>query len=488
MTADRVALIDWDESHVDVADLDLVLPPQRRHPRRLTAVPSTHRSSGVLTVVLALLLIAACTADETVGDTAAPGSSAAAPPTTAAPTTPAPAPPSSEGSPKPAPTIPESTQPQPVGTMPPDDVATRAASIVRDPTQIVLEREETMTDFAAPWELDYYVDNAYECGLSGNHSFLVLDPIGNPEAEAPLWVYLHGGGVGYWDDQGTYHAVRKQTEDTWNHQETFEDFMRLLEDRALDGNGEVEDQTLARRIQEGYRLLLVSMCDHDLYLGLGTPYPNHPTNPNAEVNGLQATMAAIDYTAANYATTHVWAHGTSAGGSGVWGIASSYAQEGTALTGAIADSNIISPNWGTVADVYGPQDLMPLQPTFEPEGATEKIGFFADPNIPSFPEAQIADRDFRDVPVLFIQGDVDPYCAGHVAPIPEAAALGLSNCGYAYDGVGQAIANQVDSPHELHLLPATGHVPTNNPGPANDIVNDFIDTILATNPPNFGAE
>src|SRR3954465_13452116 len=26
MTADRVALIDWDESHVDVADLDLVLP------------------------------------------------------------------------------------------------------------------------------------------------------------------------------------------------------------------------------------------------------------------------------------------------------------------------------------------------------------------------------------------------------------------------------------------------------------------------------
>src|SRR6185436_15280705 len=26
MTADRVALIDWDEAHVDVCDLDLVLP------------------------------------------------------------------------------------------------------------------------------------------------------------------------------------------------------------------------------------------------------------------------------------------------------------------------------------------------------------------------------------------------------------------------------------------------------------------------------
>jgi hypothetical protein len=26
MTADRVALVDWDETHVDVPDLDLVLP------------------------------------------------------------------------------------------------------------------------------------------------------------------------------------------------------------------------------------------------------------------------------------------------------------------------------------------------------------------------------------------------------------------------------------------------------------------------------
>ena len=30
MTANRVALINWDESHVDVHDLDLVLPQPRR--------------------------------------------------------------------------------------------------------------------------------------------------------------------------------------------------------------------------------------------------------------------------------------------------------------------------------------------------------------------------------------------------------------------------------------------------------------------------
>ena len=34
MTADRVALIDWDESRVDVPDLHLVLPVQRRRSRR----------------------------------------------------------------------------------------------------------------------------------------------------------------------------------------------------------------------------------------------------------------------------------------------------------------------------------------------------------------------------------------------------------------------------------------------------------------------
>ena len=37
MTARRVALIDWDEAHVDVADLDLVLPHKRRRSRRQRA-------------------------------------------------------------------------------------------------------------------------------------------------------------------------------------------------------------------------------------------------------------------------------------------------------------------------------------------------------------------------------------------------------------------------------------------------------------------
>ena len=52
-------------------------------------------------------------------------------------------------------------------------------------------------------------------------------------------------------------------------------------------------------------LLVPSLCDHDNYSGRGAPYPNNP-NPNGgvrQVNGLQATMAAVDYTVANYPST-----------------------------------------------------------------------------------------------------------------------------------------------------------------------------------------
>ena len=77
---------------------------------------------------------------------------------------------------------------------------------------------------------------------------------------------------------------------------------------------------------------------------MGTTYPNHPTNPDAQVNGLQATMA-IDHAISSYPTTQVWAHGTSAGGHGVWGLATSYAAEGNPITGIISDSGLTSPTY-----------------------------------------------------------------------------------------------------------------------------------------------
>jgi len=363
------------------------------------------------------------------------------------------------------------------------------ACIPRDTTQIALIQEETANALGVSWEVDLYRNSAYECGLSGNYTFLVMNPADDPDAEAPLWVYLHGGGAGYYDETGTYIAVKTQTEDTYNHEETFTDLFddQVVRNTFNTNTNQPIDSTLKRRIEDGYRVLAVSLCDHDMFSGLGTAYTNHPTNPDATVDGLPATMAAIDYVAANYPTTHVWAHGTSAGSIGVWSLASSYGFEGTALTGVVADSWISSPRVLTTVSAFAGEPGYPFGADMEVQGLSDKVGFFVREDIPSYPEAQITDRDFRDVPVLFIAGNNDPFCGGNQAPLVEAVADGLSNCNWLHDGLRQVIDAQADSPHDLHVVNGFGHVPTNEAGPINDVVDDFISDILATNPPNFGS-
>ena len=60
----------------------------------------------------------------------------------------------------------------------------------------------------------------------------------------------------------------------------------------------------------------------------------------------------------------------------------------------------------------------------------------------------------------------------------------LSNCGWMYDDLRQAIDNQPSSPHVLELSPTGDHVDTNRGGPINNRVNAFLNTVLSTNPPN----
>ena len=151
--------------------------------------------------------------------------------------------------------------------------------VVRDSDKVVLAHKETANFVGSEWKLDFYRNLGYNAGLSGNYTFLVAEPLDNPGAEVPLWVYLHGGGIGYFDEQGVYHATGNQTQDTWNHEETFEDLRKIGLRPMIDQNGQPVDNTVTRRIKEGYRLLVVSMSDHDMYVGLGTP--RTPTTPGA---------------------------------------------------------------------------------------------------------------------------------------------------------------------------------------------------------------
>jgi len=345
---------------------------------------------------------------------------------------------------------------------------------------INLADEKSQAFAGINFNFDFYRNNAYSCGLSGNYTFMVLNPAnGDETTEAPLWVFLHGGGAGFYDENGDYQAVGDQTEDTWNREETFDDLLvEQLQGRTVE-NGQPKDITLTRRIQEGYRVVMVSMCDHDQYSGLGTPYPNNP-NPGAEVNGMQATMSAVEYTVANYPTTEVFAHGTSAGSVGVYNLAMSFAAQDIHLTGVVADS-ILSPRAFDLFKVYPGQ--APRQPGWTYEGVGEKQGFYGDTSRSDViaPEGRI-DAGFDEVPLLFVGGTQDPFCFWNLPPIPEAATAGLNNCEWAAQGLIDTIAAQPASPHQVANMVGEGHIPTNTVSTANNIVDTFISDILADNP------
>ncbi len=362
--------------------------------------------------------------------------------------------------------------------------------VSRTTDQITLVESRTVSlNSSDSWEINFYRNEAYTCGLSGNYTFFVMEPANNPGAEAPLWAYLHGGGYGWFDENQDYVAVKTQTQDTFNHEETFDDLINNHLVYNTMRNDEVMDSTLTRRIQEGYRVLLVSMCDHDNYSGRGAPYPNNP-NPNGgerQVNGLQATMSAMDYTVTNYPSTRVFAHGTSAGSIGVFNMSHAYAEEGIYLTAIVADS------WQYTRRTFEMHEtLVGVEGYVFNEGSDlrgdgmDKIGFpYVELGI--YPEALIEDG-WVEVPSMYIVGEKDPGCGGYrddiLRAIPQAEAEGLSNCGWQYDGLREVIANQSNSPHVFDLSPTGDHVETNRRNPVNDRVDIFLSDVLSTNPPN----
>ena len=231
---------------------------------------------------------------------------------------------------------------------------------------------------------------------------------------------------------------------------------------------------------EGYRILIVSMSDHDLHSGMGTPYLNNPHG--GEVNGLQANMAAIDYTVANYPTTHVFAHGTSAGSIGAFTLAYAYNLEGVKLNGIIMDSHLASARTDTLNRALAGVSGFPFAANFIAQEFANKVGWIADPD--RFPGIEYVIDNGYDIPSLDIYGNLDPGCGGGLARTDEAHSVGLDNCDWVHEGFRQAVVSQPNSIHKVRVTTGFGHVPTNYASPANDFVDEFINEILATNPSN----
>jgi hypothetical protein len=187
------------------------------------------------------------------------------------------------------------------------------------------------------YHVDFYRNLAYPCSISGYQTFAIGYRDGQPAtASQPLWVKMHGGGVGYFDATGT--------------PQPDEQFMREEGLSALVGQGAGPGLVeLVRNDPAEFRILAVSMCNRDLYSGGGLPDPNNPNRqPDGTVittNGLFATKAAIQFAKTHFSTPKVFLHGGSAGSFGSYSVAWALEQQGTPPSGIVADSYVLNQEW-----------------------------------------------------------------------------------------------------------------------------------------------
>ena len=182
------------------------------------------------------------------------------------------------------------------------------------------------------WEL--FRNLARPCALSGHQTFVVGTRVGtDPDAAAPLWVRMRGGGVGYFDRSG------QPRPNGANMRENSGDSLVQF----------VTRNALAVRFHDAEpsaRVVSVSMCSHDLYAGTGADDPYNPrVEPDGDpvtTNGLTSTLEAIDEATSRYPTSEVVLHGTSAGSAGSFHVAWFMERRGTPPAAVVADGGIIN--------------------------------------------------------------------------------------------------------------------------------------------------
>jgi acetyl esterase/lipase len=188
------------------------------------------------------------------------------------------------------------------------------------------------------WITELYTNEAYRCGdTSIAHGFLFAYPAshrGKLHEPAPLWLFLHGGGFGYFDEQGVYQPPGLAS------------FLEETPSKLVPG----ELAGLRKRVlAKGFRYLAVTLCDHDTYSGVGCLDPHNPS-ADARTEGLLAVASALAFVEQRAATAHVFAHGTSAGGVGVLSLAHYLGRRGRKLAGIVPDSGDFSRNFAHVVE------------------------------------------------------------------------------------------------------------------------------------------
>jgi hypothetical protein len=324
------------------------------------------------------------------------------------------------------------------------------------------------TQVVGDYSFDLYRNRSYPCSISGYQTFVLGTKVGSdPNAKRPLWVRMHGGGVGWFAPDGT-----PMPDAAHKHEEG-----QVL-------TGSVSQAGLVARVRSDpaeFRLLSVSMCDHDVYAGGDQRDPNNPnTTPDGmprTVNGLFATKAAIQFALKTLPTSKFFLHGTSAGGSGVWSVAYALEKQGLRPAGAVADSGVLNYEWQQAineqmpaANCARPQPILDiikqrLHPTLTTQG-----------NQPD----QLVTRGELTVPLLHVWNQNDHVSCGAPAmqcPLRDGTVVTLGATDCHHEPMRRAIEALGPGSRSANLRlcaskpgsegTCTVHTPTNN----DDLVN-----------------
>jgi hypothetical protein len=238
---------------------------------------------------------------------------------------------------------------------------------------------------------------------------------------------MHGGGVGWFAADGSPQPTAGQ--------KTEESADQLLK---YDTAGLMADVKAA---PEGFRVLVVSMCSHDIYSGDNTPDPNNPnTTPEGDprpTTGLPATKAAIQYAMAHYPTDDFFLHGTSAGGAGTFSVAWALQQQGIPPTGIISDSGVLNQAWEQYVAANGvPGGSEGCQKATDDRATSVPLRLAPDLANPANQPHLLVSRGELTVPMVHIWNKNDQNSCGAAqipCPMPDGSTqtMGASECRHA---------------------------------------------------------
>ena len=186
------------------------------------------------------------------------------------------------------------------------------------------------------WRFDFYRNPAYPCSVSGDNTFTIATRLGVPDDEVhPLWVFMHGGGVGYFDPTGKAMP---------NNGQKVEEDAALQQRNALVRRPQGQGGRRARRLPDDGRVdVRPRHLRRRRHRRPEQPEPRSPSGKLRTVNGLFATKAAIQYALTTRATDDYFLHGGSAGSFGSCHVGWALEAQGIAPAGIIGDSGVHEP-------------------------------------------------------------------------------------------------------------------------------------------------